>query len=169
MTINDLLSRLSGVKQRGTRWSATCPAHEDRSPSLSISEGDRGLLLRCFAGCSIQELCSALGIVSRDLFYDAGVPRSQRPAPRPARIDKVALAFRYELAALDLRMRAENVLIASRSVDTTPLPDGHISRLMNVVANAYQDVERAQMFEHVADGLREKDYHERQERHATYR
>jgi hypothetical protein len=34
-----------------------CPAHDDRAPSLSISEGDDGrTLLKCHAGCSTADI-----------------------------------------------------------------------------------------------------------------
>lgn len=50
-----------------------CPAHNDRSPSLSVKEGADGrALVHCFAGCSIQEVCAALGLTIRDLFVDRG-------------------------------------------------------------------------------------------------
>lgn len=52
---------------------AFCPAHEDRTtPNLHISEAeDGGVLLHCFAGCTQDEVLSALeerGISRRDLF-----------------------------------------------------------------------------------------------------
>lgn len=35
------------------RWMAQCPAHDDRNPSLSITENaDGSLILYCFAGCT---------------------------------------------------------------------------------------------------------------------
>ena len=43
------------------RWKARCPAHNDRSPSLSIREGDDGrVLVLCRAGCSLQTPISPL-------------------------------------------------------------------------------------------------------------
>jgi len=45
----------------GTGWMACCPAHNDRSPSLSISEGEGGkLLVKCFAGCKQEAVIDAL-------------------------------------------------------------------------------------------------------------
>ena len=49
------------AKKSGSGWSASCPAHDDKTPSLSISEGDDGrALVYCHAGCSQDEVIDAL-------------------------------------------------------------------------------------------------------------
>ena len=64
-----VLSLLEGVRKVGNGWVALCPAHDDHNPSLSIGVGSDGrILLHCFAGCSIEEICSAMGIEVKDLF-----------------------------------------------------------------------------------------------------
>jgi hypothetical protein len=76
--IEDFVSRLDGVKQTGRgQWMARCPAHEDRSPSLSIGGGDDGrVLIKCFAGCLVDEIAGAVGLTVSDLF-------PERPADSP--------------------------------------------------------------------------------------
>lgn len=73
-----VLSRLEGVKRRGSRWIAKCPAHEDAHPSLSIALGDDGrVLLHCFTGCTAQAVADALGLSMRELHHERrGLPRS---------------------------------------------------------------------------------------------
>lgn len=77
----DLISRLSGVKKTGrSSWAACCPAHEDRSPSLSVKVTDDGrTLLHCFGGCSTDAVLAALGMEMADLFPDrlGDLPRSR--------------------------------------------------------------------------------------------
>jgi putative DNA primase/helicase len=72
----------------GSRVMARCPSHPDTSPSLSATEGDDGrVLVHCHAGCSIDEICRALGIRSRDLFAGNGhraLKTSPVTAPSPA-------------------------------------------------------------------------------------
>jgi hypothetical protein len=64
-----ILSRLKNVRNINNGWKASCPAHDDRQPSLSVSIGNDGrILLYCHAGCSIEEIVSALGLEMRDLF-----------------------------------------------------------------------------------------------------
>ncbi len=71
MTVAELLVRLDRVKRSGSGWVARCPAHEDRHASLSIAEGDDGrVLLKCHAGCTVEEIVSALRLTIADLFPD---------------------------------------------------------------------------------------------------
>jgi putative DNA primase/helicase len=66
--VKKLLAQLTGVKKR-KGYSAHCPAHGDRQPSLSITEGDDGrALVKCNAGCSVEDVVSAIGLTKRDLM-----------------------------------------------------------------------------------------------------
>jgi len=170
MTITELLPLLDSVHARGPyRWSAKCPAHADRSPSLSITEGDKGILLKCWAECTLDEICTVLGIQPKDLFYDRGVPRSRRPAPTPPRINRTALAFQFELGALDHRMRAEQIIATAKTLVFSTVSDEELDHALSHIGRAYRNIERAELYEHVSDSLRERDCterisHERQER-----
>lgn len=57
------LGQSGPVKHSATGWTARCPAHDDNSPSLSISEGrDQPVILYCQAGCDTKAVEAALGI-----------------------------------------------------------------------------------------------------------
>lgn len=68
--IDLILSRLDGVITRSNgQYLARCPAHEDKSPSLSVRETDDGtILIHCFAGCAAYDITSAVGLNLSDLF-----------------------------------------------------------------------------------------------------
>jgi hypothetical protein len=71
MGLETLLSRLDKVRAGNAvgRWNACCPAHQDRSPSLTIRlEDDGRILLHCFAGCEPDAVLSAIGLQFSDLF-----------------------------------------------------------------------------------------------------
>lgn len=69
MNIEELLSRLDKVSGKHPQWQSRCPAHEDNGPSLSIATTQtHQILLHCFAGCGIDEICGALGIEIHELF-----------------------------------------------------------------------------------------------------
>ncbi len=58
-------------RRSGDGWLAHCPAHRDRSPSLSIGEGDGArVLVKCHAGCTLAAIVAAVGMTERDLFPD---------------------------------------------------------------------------------------------------
>ncbi|MDP9350275.1 MAG: hypothetical protein M3P51_01850, partial [Chloroflexota bacterium] len=85
-TLQNVLGLLEGVKPNGKGYQALCPAHDDHNPSLSVAEGDDGrVLLKCFAGCSVEEIVAAVGLETRDLFERRGSERvggSKPPASR---------------------------------------------------------------------------------------
>ena len=54
-------------------WVVTCPGHEDRTPSLSVSIGrDDLVVLHCHAGCDVHDVLAADGLDWPDLFPDDG-------------------------------------------------------------------------------------------------
>lgn len=80
MSTSGLLSLLSGVRTSGAeRWVALCPAHEDHTPSLSLTRRPDKWLVKCWAGCHVVAIVEALGIKLSDLFSD-----------RPAKLDPQA-------------------------------------------------------------------------------
>jgi hypothetical protein len=58
----------------GGGWTARCPAHDDRNPSLSIRDVDGKVLVRCHAGCEQARVIAALR--RRGLWAENG-PRSR--------------------------------------------------------------------------------------------
>jgi putative DNA primase/helicase len=80
MTAETVAKALGGRKS-GSAWMALCPAHEDREPSLSITDADNGkVLVRCYAGCDQEQVIAALR--SRGLWTESGPRRFTRFAPR---------------------------------------------------------------------------------------
>ena len=82
-----VLERLDGARRAGRGWIARCPGHDDRSPSLSITQGDDGrVLVKCFAGCSTEAVAAAIELRLPDLFADANRRDTYHPpAPSPTR------------------------------------------------------------------------------------
>lgn len=80
MSAEDVISRLDGTQRTGAvTWIAKCPAHDDRSPSLSVKDAGEGrTLINCFAGCSVQVVLDALGLTWSALYP----PRSNDPYAR---------------------------------------------------------------------------------------
>lgn len=79
MAAEDFLSRLEKVRGRNGSWTACCPAHADKSPSLAIREEGGKVLLKCFAGCEVSAIVGAVGMDMTDLFP----PSEPRYTPQP--------------------------------------------------------------------------------------
>lgn len=70
-----IADRLEWAKPNGRGFIGRCPAHEDSNPSFVVTEGEKGTIMRCHAGCDIHSLCEALQIRPEQLFYDVGAGR----------------------------------------------------------------------------------------------
>ena len=70
MNLQNILSRLDGVRKGSGegQYMAKCPAHEDRSPSLGVKDNGDKIIINCFAGCSVDDVVSAIGLKLTDLF-----------------------------------------------------------------------------------------------------
>lgn len=81
MSVNTLLSKLERVRPTGPgRWIARCPAHVDRTPSLSIRELDDGrVLLHDFGQqCRVEDIVAELGLALEDLFPHRPIEHASR-------------------------------------------------------------------------------------------
>ena len=87
--VERMLGMLTKVKGRNGSWTACCPAHNDKGPSLAIRETEDGrVLLHCFAGCETLNVVQALGMDMTDLFppddkrreYPVEGKKSMKPA-----------------------------------------------------------------------------------------
>jgi hypothetical protein len=80
MTAEQIAERMQARRTGTRRWIAKCPAHADKTPSLSIKEGNDGRsLVHCHAGCPLAAVLTASGLLVSDLF--PGRP----PSPAQAR------------------------------------------------------------------------------------
>jgi hypothetical protein len=147
MTSAELLSFFDHVRPRGPgRWSARCPAHDDRSPSLSITEGERGLLLKCWSGCSIHEICRSLGIEQRELFFDAfdADPRQRRAAAQRRAAERLARE-KIELAdgaTIDALKAADYFARSRRELDISQWSNQRLADELDALADGYALLEK---------------------------
>lgn len=76
-----LLLHLEGLRDKGNgQYVAKCPAHADKSPSLTVKvEADGTVLMHCFAGCTALQVVNAVGLTLGDLFPEKLDTPSRRP------------------------------------------------------------------------------------------
>lgn len=83
MDAESLARDLDKPRRAGKSWLACCPAHDDRNPSLTITDGDDGrTLVHCFSGCPQEAVIEALR--ARGLWPDA-TPQQKRSVARRER------------------------------------------------------------------------------------
>ena len=98
MRADALLSVLKDVRQRGAdQYMAKCPAHQDRTASMSVKETDDGrILIHCFAGCGTDAILGAIGLEMTDLM--------------PERVSHYAPQVRPRVGAADILRALEREL-----------------------------------------------------------
>ncbi len=98
--IDTVLARLKKVKPQGKAgWKALCPAHNDRTPSLSISEtADHTVLLKCWTGCTAVAIVHAIDLELCDLFPSH---KSAVPGPSKAAVDHERAIYLIGQSSLD--------------------------------------------------------------------
>jgi hypothetical protein len=115
VTLDELSDRLKGVRRRGGRAMARCPAHDDHRSSLSLATGHDGrVLVHCHAACRPEVIVHALGLELRDLFPGA---RAVHPTVHKAtRLDDAQRAILQEARRQPWHDEAHqlNYLVADR-------------------------------------------------------
>lgn len=143
------------VEALGGSWSRSkgmccCPAHADRTPSLSITLGKRAVLVHCFAGCSnegVMQGMAKLGVRLSDLFDGRGEAVS--PEPREEIADRNALRLWREASILagspaERYLRGRGITMVSPDLRFHPLmplgPKGAVRFLPALVSAVRNDV-----------------------------
>lgn len=108
------------------RWSARCPAHSDRSPSLSIAEGRGGrVLLHCWAGCDLKTVLKSAGLSMDSLFPSGPPPAPEQRARLERKRERQLIAKREERYTIE-KMRllwqslSSELLVAARKLMLMP-------------------------------------------------
>lgn len=134
MDVTDIVARLPGAKANGPdRWVARCPAHKDRSPSLTVRGlPDGRVLLHCFAGCEPQTVLDAIGLEFTDLFPE---PLTRERLPRIAAPFSPMDALRC--------LTAESAIIAFSASDLAqgkPVDADRVARAAGRIATALEAI-----------------------------
>ena len=109
MNAQDVLDRLEKVTGSKGKWIACCPAHQDKSPSLAVTETDDRVLVHCFSGCDTQDVTAAIGLNLADLFYNklAGAEMTER---KRQRFEEVLKSERIQVAIINAVEKVERPL-----------------------------------------------------------
>lgn len=130
MTQPEAIARALNARRSGRGWSARCPAHADRSPSLSIGSAPDGrLLLHCFVGCTFEDILEALRargvIVGTSRSFGVRHTRGERrrgsqPDRQQDITRRIEFARRLWSAAVPAQGTLVETYLASRGVSLPP-------------------------------------------------
>lgn len=141
--VENLILRLDKVKGRNGSWTARCPAHADKGPSLAVREGEDGrVLLHCFAGCETASVLGAIGMDMTDLFPPDDkrreFPVTGKPSMKPA-------FFASDLMRI-IHMEALVVQIVAFDIANGKTPNSETRERM---LTAYQRIDEATRYANV--------------------
>lgn len=96
--LDNFLSRLHKVRKNGKDYMAACPAHDDKSPSLTIAEKEDGrVLVHCFGGCETSDVLAAVGLEMKDIMPENVGFHRRKPDRRPFNAMDILSAVRLDL------------------------------------------------------------------------
>lgn len=134
----------------GSKGMVRCPAHDDRTPSLSVTLGRRAVLFHCFAGCSQEQVLMALaarGVPPQSMFSESVQRDAFANAARPAQNASAERIWREAQSIADspakAYLEARGIRAASRALrfhPRTPLgPKGKTRFLPALIAAVTMD------------------------------
>lgn len=100
----DIVAALKG-RWHGSYAMCVCPAHADRTPSLSVRQGERGILVHCFAGCRSDDVLREIGRTKPILNSPSPGYLPEGTVPNVRRIWDQGIEIRGTLGEVYLRSR----------------------------------------------------------------
>ncbi|MGM9916516.1 phage/plasmid primase, P4 family [Anaerotignum sp.] len=77
MELSELIQRFEKVEKRGNGvYQCACPIHNDKKPSLTITDKPDKILIHCHAGCSTPDILNELGLKMTDLYKGEKPPET---------------------------------------------------------------------------------------------
>ena len=124
----ETMARALGGRKVGQGWTARCPAHDDREPSLSIRDADGKVLVRCHAGCDQRDVIAALK--ARGLWDGkerSSLPKPSRrkvssPRPDPSQAERSAVALSIWQSTITADGTPVDAYLASRGLTCSVPP-----------------------------------------------
>lgn len=133
----DAFARVSAVapKQTPRGVKVCCPAHDDKMPSLDITRGtDQPVLIKCWAGCDVEDVLAAAGLTWADVSADKPMPerpssapvvREVRRAPKPVVEKRAEYVYTDEHGTPAFRVVRRNMPDGSKRIyQERPTPEG---------------------------------------------
>ena len=148
MTTERIADLLDARKAGPGKWLAKCPAHDDRSPSLSIREGHDGrVLLWCWAGCDTAAVLKASGLTMGSLFAGPPPSREQLQTVAHEREGRRAAAAKVRQANVHAGERVQKLaaVVKALGAKLASQPDDNaLATLFHLACEKLHNAERLQ-------------------------
>jgi hypothetical protein len=124
----EIIARALGGRKVGQGWTARCPAHDDREPSLSIRDADGKVLVRCHAGCNQRDVIAALkdrGLWDGKAHSSLRTSRHRKvspPRPDPDQVERSAVALSIWQSTIAAGGTPVEAYLASRGLNCSLPP-----------------------------------------------
>lgn len=146
MNIESFLLLFERPRKTARGWSVRCPGHQDKNPSLAVSEGDDGrILLHCFSGCPVDAILQAMGLKISDLFPGDLPPKSKYEYSKKRTKKKAIDNIENSLAVIF--RKSEAIIRAATGIDPSIWNQSSTDRAMNIVADAHSVLWREELKE----------------------
>lgn len=106
--LEQILDKLEKVRRTGKdRYTACCPVHGDKNPSMSLAEKDGKVLIHCFAcGANGMQVVEALGLPVSTLFEKP----LERTGEMPKRIkEEIELDRLVVAGAMEMKRKGQRL------------------------------------------------------------
>jgi hypothetical protein len=104
MNAHKILNKLQKVKRTGEgKWMCQCPAHNDKTASLAISDScDGRVLINCFAGCDTYSILRSVGLDWQDVMPEKAVSHYEKPVKSVIYAADALRLIRFETQVINL-------------------------------------------------------------------
>ena len=124
--------------------------------------------MRCWAGCSREDIYAAMGIEKRHLFYDDVYCTNKRTIQGQGQDKKHSDNWRRQSTDLQylfdaLFLRAERILSQARGIDISSWSDHDVTRVSGPIAQALNERAESDQLADMAFGIRDRGLSEEQE------
>ena len=131
MTSASIIANHLRGKKSGNGWSAHCPAHNDKNPSLSISDKNGKVLVKCHAGCSQSAVIESLKNMGLWKGRRDNFEHLKKPSRKLTSVQRHGKA-RPELTPEDKRRMALKIWKESMPAANTPVATYMASRGLTI-------------------------------------
>lgn len=141
LTLGDIIKRLGKVTGSNGRYTACCPAHEDNRASLSVSQGAKGIVFHCHAGCTSEAVAAKLDCSLSQLFTE----------PQGARTNGRVVEAEYDYTDPDGKLLYQVVRYSPKDFRACQ-PDGKGGKIWNLQGVARVPYRLPELIEGIALG-----------------